>query len=290
VGLAIAVGPTLAFYSATIGKSATTLTPVSAIDITYPPPTGYPLGTNRTFRLCTMIGIPILNAITKRDWRGVENIPRAGRVIVASNHVSYSDVLFLTQFLYENGRAPRYLGKESLFRLPIIGRILSSAGQIPVKRESTQAHRALDHAIACLEAGHLVGIYPEATLTRDANNWPMVAKTGIARLAIMTKTPVIPVAVWGTQLVLPAYSKRVHIWPRTRVSLHAGPPVDLSRWHGLEGDPVAMAEATGDIMKTLTNMLETMRGEPAPLRPFDPHLSDLPKTGNFKKSKKSGHA
>lgn len=260
---------------------------MSASRITYPPPTGYPLGTNRAFRVCAKILIPILSSIAERDWQGVENIPQSGRAIVASNHISYSDVLFFTQFLYLNGRAPRFLGKESVFRIPIIGRIVSAAGQIPVDRESKDAHRALDHAIAFLAAGHLVGIYPEGTLTRDVNLWPMVAKTGIARLAIITRTPVIPVAAWGPERVLAPYGRRVHLWPRTRVSYHAGPPVDLSAWHGQENDPQAMVQATALIMKTLTTMLEKIRGEQAPLLPFDPHASDLPRTGNFKKSKRA---
>jgi 1-acyl-sn-glycerol-3-phosphate acyltransferase len=234
-----------------------------------------------------MIGIPILDAISKRDWQGVENIPISGRAIVASNHISYADVLFLTKFLYQNGRAPRYLGKESLFRIPIIGRILRSSGQIPVQRESVAAHRALDHAVAALESGHLVGIYPEGTLTRDVNHWPMVGKTGIARLGVMTQTPVIPIAVWGPQQVLPPYSKRPHLWPRTLVSYHVGHAIDLSPWYGFENDAEKMAQATALIMQTLTAMLEKLRGESAPLLPFDPHLSDLPKTGNFKKRKRA---
>jgi 1-acyl-sn-glycerol-3-phosphate acyltransferase len=233
-----------------------------------------------------MIGIPILNALTTHDWQGAENIPPTGRVIVASNHVSYADVLFLTHFLYANGRAPRYIGKESLFRLPLIGRILTAAGQIPVDRQTKDAHKALDLGVAALEVGHLVGMYPEGTLTRDENLWPMVAKTGIARLAVISRAPVIPIAAWGPQKVLPPYSKRVHVWPRTRVSYQAGPAVDLSPWYGREGDPVAMAEATALIMQTLTRMLEKMRGEVAPLLPFDPHQSNLPKTGNFKKARR----
>ncbi|HEX7405073.1 MAG TPA: lysophospholipid acyltransferase family protein, partial [Candidatus Nanopelagicaceae bacterium] len=168
-------------------------------------------------------------------------------------------------------------------------RILLAAQQIPVERESSHAHTALVHAVAALETGHLVGIYPEGTLTRDENNWPMVGKTGIARLAVITKTLVIPIAAWGPQKVLSAYIKRPHLWPRTLVSYHAGPPVDLSPWYGLENDPEAMAQATALIMKTLTTMLEQIRGEKAPLIPFDPHLSDLPKTGNFKKAKRPKH-
>ena len=254
--------------------------------IKYSPPSGYPLGTNRAYQICAKILIPILNAVSKTDWKGAENIPASGPVIVASNHISYADVLFLTQFLYLNGRAPRYIGKKSLFEIPIIGRILYAAEQIPVDRESRDASKALDHAVACLMSGHVVGVYPEGTLTRDENLWPMAGKTGIARLAILTQTPVIPIAAWGPQEVLPPYSKRLHIWPRTKVIYRAGPPVDLSRWYGQIDDQQALSEATAEVMKTLTIMLEEIRGEDAPQIPFDPRQSDLPRTGNFKKRKK----
>ena len=206
-------------------------------------------------------------------------------MIVASNHISYADVLFLTQFLYLNGRAPRYIGKKSLFEIPIIGRILYAAEQIPVDRESQDASKALDHAVACLRAGHVVGVYPEGTLTRDENLWPMAGKTGIARLAILTQAPVIPIAAWGPQQVLPPYSKRLHIWPRTRVIYRAGPPIDLSRWYDKIDDQQGLSEATAEVMKTLTRMLEEIRGESAPEIPFDPRQSNLPRTGNFKKRK-----
>lgn len=255
--------------------------------ITYPPPVGYPLGTNRAFKVCTRICIPILSAITKRDWQGQENIPQTGPAIVISNHMSYADVLFLAQFLYVNGRAPRFIGKRSVFDAPVIGRILHAAGQIPVDRETAQAGRALDSAIAAIRAGHLIGIYPEGTLTRDENLWPMVAKTGAARLAILTQAPVIPVVAWGPQKVLPRYSKRVHLWPRTKVTMHAGKALDLSPWYGKAEDQNALIEATAFIMKTLTAMLEEIRGESAPQIPLDSRAAGLPRTGNFKKAKKA---
>ena len=260
---------------------------MSASEISYPPPTGKPLGTNRTFDICARIVIPILNAVTKRQWQGVENLPQSGPVIVASNHVYYSDVLFFAQFLYKNGRAPRFIGKKSVFDIPIIGSIVRAAGQIPVDRESKDASKALDHAVAALKAGHCVGIYPEGTLTRDENLWPMVAKTGIARLALMTGAPVIPVTAWGPHMVLPRYGKRIHVWPRTPMIYRAGRPVDLSPWRGKEADPQALIEATAEIMRRLTAELEEIRGEKAPLVPFDLRTSTLPKTGNFKK--KGGH-
>lgn len=253
--------------------------------ITYAAPTGNPLGTNPTFNFCATVLIPLLNAITKRTWQGVENIPQKGPAIVISNHLSYADVLFFAQFLFKNGRAPRFIGKRSVFDVPVIGRILLAAGQIPVDRESTHASKALDHAVAALKAGHLIGIYPEGTLTRDENLWPMVAKTGAARLAIITQLPIIPVAAWGVADVLPPYNKIPRIWKRSRLTLRAGKAIDMSAWYGKQDDPAALAEATAHIMGELTTMLEDIRGEQRPAQIFDPHTSDLPRTGNFKKKR-----
>jgi 1-acyl-sn-glycerol-3-phosphate acyltransferase len=255
-------------------------------EIVYPPPTGKPLGTNRTFTICARIVIPLLSAFTKREWSGAANIPATGPAIVISNHVSYADVLFFAQFLYKSGRAPRFIGKRSVFEIPIIGRIILAAEQIPVDRESSSASHALEHAIASLKAGHLVGIYPEGTLTRDENLWPMAAKTGAARLAILTENPIIPVAAWGPHKVLPRYGKRVHLLPRTKVTLRAGAPIDLSPWYGKAEDQAALIEATAFMMRQLTSMVADIRGETPPEIIFDPRTSDLPRTGNFKKGKK----
>ena len=119
---------------------------MSQFKVRYAPPRGYPLGTNLTFRICTKIVIPIFNLFMSRDWKGAENIPSKGRVIVASNHMSYLDVLVFTHFLYRNGRAPRYLGKAGVFKVPVIGKILLAAGQVPVERESSDAKKAVAEA------------------------------------------------------------------------------------------------------------------------------------------------
>jgi 1-acyl-sn-glycerol-3-phosphate acyltransferase len=256
---------------------------MESAQITYAPPSGKPLGTNTTFTVCAGILIPVLNAITKRTWQGTENIPKSGPAIVISNHLSYADVLFFAQFLFKNGRAPRFIGKRSVFNVPVIGRILLAAGQIPVDRESTHASKALDHAVAALKAGHLIGIYPEGTLTRDENLWPMVAKTGAARLAIITQLPIIPVAAWGIGDVLPPYNKMPRIWKRSKITLRAGKAIDMTPWYGKQDDPKALAEATAHVMGELTTMLEDIRQEKRPAQIFDPHTSDLPRTGNFKK-------
>ena len=254
-------------------------------EITYAAPTGKPLGTNPTFSFCAKVVIPLLNLIAKRTWQGAENIPKSGPAIIISNHMSYADVLFFGAFLFKNGRAPRFIGKRSVFNVPVIGRILLAAGQIPVDRESTHASRALDHAVAALKAGHLIGIYPEGTLTRDENLWPMVAKTGAARLAIITQLPIVPVAAWGVGDVLPPYSKVPRIWKRSKITLRAGKAIDMSPWYGKQDDQVALAQATAHVMDVLTTMLEEIRGEKRPAQIFDPRTSDLPRTGNFKKKR-----
>lgn len=252
----------------------------------FEPPVGNPLGTNRTFKIAAGILIPILSLFTKRDWRGANNIPKSGPAIVISNHISYADALLFAHYLYANGRAVRYLGKDSVFKIPVIGWIIKNAGQIPVSRQSDKASHALDSALGLLQAGHCVGIYPEGTLTRDENLWPMVAKTGVARLAIISKAPVIPVAQWGDQNLLAPYSKKVVLWRRTKVTYLAGAPLDFSKWYGKAEDQAALVEATAYAMAELTKLLEQIRGELAPHEIFDPHNSDLPRTGNYKKNLK----
>lgn len=258
---------------------------MSGREIIYKPPKGKPLGSNFAFKLGASVMRPILNAIVKRDWRGAEKLPKSGAAIVVCNHLSYLDPLTFSHFLYNNGRAPRYLGKESVFRIPVIGWVIKGAGQIPVSRESKDAIKGYEHAIAVLKAGHLLGVYPEGTLTRDENLWPMKGKTGVARLALQTGVPVYPCASWGPEKVIPPYGKKIKLFPRTKVSVIMGDRVDLSKWQGRAEDPSAVEEATDAIMDEITRLLEIIRGEKAPAIRFDPKKSSLPRTGNFKKKK-----
>lgn len=256
------------------------------LNISYAPPKGKLLGNNASFAIFSRPVIAIINLVSKQNWQGAHNIPKSGPVIICCNHISYFDPLIFAYFLYKNGRAPRFLGKAAIFKVPVIGFVLRKAGHVPVERETKVAGDALVHAQAFLKAGHMLGVYPEGTLTRDVNYWPMVAKTGLARLAVMTKAPVIPVAQWGAQEILPAYSKKFKFFPRTEVQVKAGPPLDFSKWYGKEGDSVAMVEATAYAMSAITTILEELRGEKRPTDIFDPHNSALPRTGNYKKSKK----
>ena len=235
------------------------------------------------YRFAALLIRPILFAITKRDWRGIENIPTKGGAIVAVNHISYADPLVFAHFLFDNGRPPRFLAKSGLFKVPIVKTIILGAGQIPVYRESDGAHHAYQAAVDAVQRGELLGVYPEATLTRDPDIWPMTGKTGVARIALETKAPLIPCAQWGAQEIVGTYSKKIKLWPRTKVSVWAGPPIDLSPWSDKEITAALLTEVTEHVMAAITSMLEEIRGEKAPDQRFDLRKSGLPRTGNFKK-------
>src|SRR5919112_3409307 len=149
--------------------------------------------------LCVTVLRPLLMALTKRDWRGAEHIPRHGGCILAVNHVSEFDPVPYGHFVYDHGRLPRFLGKAEVFAVPVLGRILRSAGQIPVYRKSSDASKAFAAAVEAVERGEAVVIYPEGTISRAPGLWPMVGKTGAARVSLMTGCPVIPCAQWGPQ-------------------------------------------------------------------------------------------
>ncbi len=236
------------------------------------------------YRLAEVLVRPPLTVLTKRDWRGGEYLPRDRGFVAVGNHLSYTDPLVFAHFLLDHGCPPRFIGKEAMFRVPLIGPLITRAGQIPVMRESADAGRALAAAMDAVRQGECVAIYPEATLTRDPGLWPMVGKTGAARVALTTGCPVIPIAQWGPQQLLAPYSKRLRLLPRAVVHVWAGPPVDLDRYRPASPDeplsaPVLRA-ATADIMAAITHLLEQIRGEQAPPERWDPRDHGQPRIGN----------
>jgi 1-acyl-sn-glycerol-3-phosphate acyltransferase len=223
---------------------------------------------------------PMIRALTRRDWRGAEHLPRDRGFLACGNHVSHADPLAFGHFLVDHGCPPRFLAKDSVFRWPVAGRLIAAAGQIPVYRESTDAGKAFSAAVTAVEAGECVAVYPEATLTRDPGLWPMAGKTGAARIALMTGCPVVPIAQWGPQEVLAPYGKRLRLLPRRTMHVWAGPPVDLSAYIGRPLDADTLRGATDAIMAAITGLLEQIRGESAPAKRWDPRDHDLPRTGN----------
>ncbi|QDY79210.1 lysophospholipid acyltransferase family protein [Streptomyces qinzhouensis] len=223
------------------------------------------------YRLAAVIAKPPLLVLFKRDWRGAEHIPVDGGFITAVNHNSYLDPLSYAHFQYNTGRVPRFLAKAPLFSTPFVGMMLRGTRQIPVYRETTNALDAYRAAVGAIERGDCVAFYPEGTITRDPGMWPMAGKTGAARIALETKVPVIPVAQWGANLVMPPYAEenKVRLFPRKTLIVQAGPPVDLSRFYDREPTPEVLREATEVIMSAITGLLEDVRGEKAPDEPWD---------------------
>lgn len=224
-------------------------------------------------RFTTIVLPPIISAAMRHEWSGQENFPREGGMIVAANHLSYADVLQLCLYVYRAGRYPVFLAKESLFRVKIIGAVVRGAGQLPVYRGQSDAALVLRDAEQGIKNGACVVIYPEGTVTRDPGLWPMVAKTGVARLALATGAPVIPLASWGAQDVLPYGSFRPRLIPRRLVKMAAGPPVDLSEFEGRPIDNQTMRAATDKIMADVTQILARLRGETPPERPYHPAVA-----------------
>ncbi len=165
---------------------------------------------------------PALLATTIRDWDGGENIPESGGFILVLNHISHLDPFMAAHLVYDHGRLPRYLAKSGLFKNKLLGYFLRSAGQIPVERLSKNAVGAYDAAVAAVRAGECVVVYPEGTITRDPDGWPMIGKTGAARIALETGCPVIPVGQWGAQQLLAPYAKKPDLFPRKRIQMKVG--------------------------------------------------------------------
>ncbi|GAA4345287.1 lysophospholipid acyltransferase family protein [Angustibacter luteus] len=237
------------------------------------------------YRFAAGVLRPVFTAITRRDWRGAEHLPATGGFVVCSNHMSYLDPVTFAHFLYDSGHPPYFLGKEEVFQVPFVGWVLRSADQIPVHRESGDAAAAFTSAVEAVRAGKCLALFPEATLTREPDLWPMLGKTGAARLALTTGCPLVPVAQWGVQEMLMPYAKRVHLLPRKTVHVLAGPPVDLDDLRERPLDADVLAEATERVMHDITALLEQLRGESAPAVRYDPREHGQSRTGNPAKAK-----
>src|SRR5215469_17120822 len=210
---------------------------------------------------------PGIRMMMRLDWRGQQNIPADGATILAANHLSYMDIFAVSLFADSAGRYPVFLAKSSLFDLPVLGGIITKLGQLPVFRGQTDAALVLREAELVARSGACVIFYPEATVTRDPDQWPMVSKTGVARLALETGAPVIPVAHWGAQQILPYGDYVPRLLPRKTVRVLAGPAVDLSEFAGEQPTSHVLREMTEKIMRDVAHLLGELRGETPPAEP-----------------------
>lgn len=242
------------------------------------------LGSEKTpiFRLMAAIAVPPIDLIAKLRLSGEQNVPKTGAFVLAPNHYSEIDPLIVGVAMWKLGRMPHYMAKASLFSVPIVGRLLKGSGQIPVERAgSSRGNDPLAAAKQIAEQGLAVVIYPEGSLTRDPDLWPMRGKTGAVRTALEQGIPVIPAAHWGTQLVMPRYAKKISLFPRKTVDVRFGPAVDLSAFAGRKLDTATLAEATDVVMDAITAIFEELRGEKAPAERWDPSKHNQKDTGRF---------
>ena len=176
-----------------------------------------------TFVVVAGIVRPVMNLLMRKEWLGLEKLP-AGGFIAAPNHCTEIDPLVVAHMLYNQNRMPRFLAKAGLFKVPVLGFVLRATKQIPVERSTAGANRSLQIAKEVVDEGGAIIIYPEGTLTRDPELWPMKGHTGAARMALESGIPVVPMAHWGAHEVLPRYAKRLHLFPRKTSRLVVGDP------------------------------------------------------------------
>jgi 1-acyl-sn-glycerol-3-phosphate acyltransferase len=189
---------------------------------------------------------PMLRLVFRPRIEGAENVPLEGPAILASNHLSYADWLFMPLTL---PRRVTFVAKAEYFTTPGLKgwfqrKFFAGSGQVPIDRSgASAAEGALKAAKRILAQGELFGIYPEGTRSPDGRLYR--GKTGVARLALETGVPVIPVAVVGTDRVAPP-GKKFGRW--TRPIVRFGEPLDFSRYEGMEGDRYILRSVTDEIM------------------------------------------
>ncbi len=195
---------------------------------------------------------PILTVLFRPWTEGVENVPEHGAAIFASNHLSFSDSIFLPLVV---PRRVTFLAKADYFNTPgFKGRLkaafFTGVGQLPIERTGGRASEAaLKQALTILRKGELLGIYPEGTRSPDGRLYR--GRTGIARMALEGKVPVIPVAMIGTDRAQPTGK----IIPKVmRIGIRFGKPLDFSRYEGMEDDRFILRAITDEIMYALMEL------------------------------------
>jgi 1-acyl-sn-glycerol-3-phosphate acyltransferase len=218
-------------------------------------------------RAWVMILFPVTSLLFKMRWRNLERVPAPehGGVLIAVNHLSHADTILMARLVWTSGRVPRFMIKSGVFDWPVIGYMMKGSKQIPVYRGTADAAQSLREAVAALERGEAVVIYPEGTTTKDPDNWPMQAKTGIARLVLLSpETPVVPIGQWGPHKMGGFSWRRLG---RRRPSLASvGEPLDLSRFRGKEPSGPLLREITDEIMGAVRDQVATLRGEQPPAK------------------------
>ncbi|NNG36584.1 lysophospholipid acyltransferase family protein [Nakamurella aerolata] len=235
--------------------------------------------------ICRVVLYPLTRLLGRRTFLGVDKLNRSGPMIVVANHISHLDPIYDAVLIDKAGRLPRIMAKASLWKLPVVGAALRGTGQVPVYRAGEDGPSAVDAAREVLAAGGVVLIYPEGTVTREPDFWPMRPRPGVAALALSGDYPVVPVVHWGTQRVYNSYrtagGRKLRLWPRQDVVVAVGDDIDLSRFRSAGGvaagsqlDAKAVLGASLQIMNSIKDQLGQIRGEQPPAALFKPAKAD----------------
>ena len=232
------------------------------------------------FWFLAVIVVPLVGLFAKIRIEGAENLPRDGAFVLAPNHNSEFDPLIVAVAVWRMGRAPRFMAKEKLFRVPVLGWALRATGMVPVARSSSasSAKQTLQTSAELVEHGRGVIVYPEGTLTRDPDLWPMRGKTGAVRLAKAGGIPLIPLAQWGVQDIMPRYG-RLRFPRRSPVTVVVGAPVELSDLPGTP--PGGLVRGTTRLMDAMAGLVGDLRGIEPPAERWDPASHQQSETGRF---------
>ncbi len=202
--------------------------------------------------LKTVVLGPILRLLFRPWAEGEENIPETGAAIFASNHLSFSDSIFLPLLV---PRRMTFLAKSDYFTGGgLKGRLTAwffrGVGQLPIDRSGGRASEAaLRSGLKVLGRGELLGLYPEGTRSPDGRLYK--GRTGVARMALEAGVPVIPVAMIDTDKAQPTGTKIPHL---VRIGVRIGTPLDFSRYEGMEGDRFVLRSITDEIMYALMEL------------------------------------
>ena len=249
-----------------------------------PPGAGKKAKSEKTpiFRLLAFLVVPFMSVVARYKIHDGDKVPKSGAFIVSPNHYSEIDPLVIGVVMWKLGRMPHFMAKASIFKIPVLGYLAKISGQIPVERSGVaRGSDPLAAATRIADQGLAVVIYPEGSLTRDPDLWPMRGKTGAARMALEAGIPLIPVAHWDTQKVMPRYGKKISLFPRKTIHVLVGDPVDLSEFRGLPLDSRTLTAAPNRIMVAITQLTADLRGETPPAEPWDPAKNNQKETGRF---------
>lgn len=235
------------------------------------------------FWLLAVLILPLWTLMVGYRFTPRSALPLTGPFILAPNHYSEIDPIVMGVATWKLGRQPRFMAKASLFRIPFVGWLLRASGQIPVERSggASGLDNPMGAATTLIDKGRGVIVYPEGSLTRDPDLWPMRGKTGAVRLALESGIPLFPAAHWGTQLLMPRYGKSIRPFPRKIVHVAVGEPLDLSEFADKPIDQRTVTEATQRLMTAIAALLGELRGETPPEKLWDPAEHQQKETGRF---------